>query len=254
MKLAISKIQKQVGLLIIGDEILSGKTKDDNIHSIASALFAHGAKLTAVCVVPDNKIFIIKHLKALLKDNDFVITTGGIGPTHDDITAAAVAEALSLPLVIDKTADTLLSAHYAKTGVVYNDERKKMAMVPKGAKLLPNPISLAPGFFVKRIFVMAGVPRIMKEMLQTALRFIPEGPKWWQDEVATILGEGAYAKGITAIQKKYPKVMIGSYPKFDQTSQKLWALLTLKSLDKKNGIACKKQVEILLKQLEKNQL
>ena len=244
------KKQKQIALLVIGDEILSGKTKDDNIHHVAKKLFTHGASLAMVRVVADDKAMIIKNLRELLAQNDFVMTTGGIGPTHDDITTAAVGRALKLPLVIDATADKLLRAHYVKMNLPYNDERRKMAMVPRGAKLLLNPISVAPGFFVKKTFVMAGVPRIMHEMLEQALLFIAEGPKWWQAEIETSLWEGTFAKGLTAIQKKYKNVVIGSYPKFNQEAQKLWVLITLKSLDKEHGGACQQEVAKLLHHLE----
>lgn len=239
--------------MVIGDEILSGRTKDDNIHHIANRLFDHGARLAMVRVVADDEAMIVKNLRELLAQNDFVMTTGGIGPTHDDITAAAVAKGLKLPLVVDATADKLLTDHYAKMNLPYNNERRKMAMMPRGATLLLNPISIAPGFFVKKTFVMAGVPRIMHEMLAQALAFIPEGPKWWQGDVETSLGEGTFAKGLTAIQKKYKKVTIGSYPKFNQTTQKLWVLITLKSLDKRLGLACQAEVAALLHDLETQQ-
>ncbi len=251
MALSKSKTQKHIGLLVIGDEILSGKTKDDNIHTIANGLFAHGATLAMVRVVSDNTSMIVKNLRELLKQNDFVMTTGGIGPTHDDITAAAVAKALRLPLIINKTADKLLQDYYDNLKLPYNNERRKMAMMPRSATLLPNPISIAPGFYVKRTFVMAGVPRIMRDMFATALTFIPQGPAWWQGEVSTTLGEGTFANRLTAIQKKYKQVSIGSYPKFDQEKKQLWVLLTIKTLDEKMGKACQADITNLIQDLEK---
>lgn len=243
--------QARVGLLVIGDEILSGRTKDENINYIAKALTAHGACLTEVRVVGDGAAVIIAGLKKLLAENDFVLTTGGIGPTHDDITSAAVARALNLPLVIDPTADQLLRDHYAAVGVPYNDERRKMAMVPRGARLLPNSISLAPGFFVKRVFVMAGVPRIMAVMMDTVLTILPSGARWWQAVVETHLGEGTFARDLTALQARYPDVTIGSYPRFDHASQKVSASLVLRSLHQDRGMACHQELERLLLSLSK---
>lgn len=245
----LHKPQASVGLLVIGDEILSGRTPDQNINSIARALFQHGVNLTMVRIVGDVKEVIIDNLRELLRQCDYVLTTGGIGPTHDDITAEAVAAALNLPLELHADADRLLQKHYAELNLPYNDARRRMAKTPKGATLLPNVISIAPGFAINRVFVMAGVPKIMEIMLPYVLAEIPKGKRWWQESVETELGEGTIAKGLSELQNRYPEVMIGSYPKFQPTTKKLYVALVLKSLDQARGQACLKELNHLLQEL-----
>ena len=199
-------------LLIIGNEILSGRTHDKNIPHIAEKLNEAGVRLREVRVVPDIPGEIIDAVNALRAKFTYVFTTGGIGPTHDDITAECVAKAFDLPLIKNPEAMARLTAHYERTGVEFNEMRQRMANTPEGAGLIDNPVSTAPGFVVENVYVMAGVPRIMQAMLENIIPVLQGGAKQQSRTVIADLGEGLVAKGLQDIQADHPNVDIGSYP------------------------------------------
>lgn len=201
-------------LLIIGNEILSGRTKDKNMGWLGEQLSARGIPLREVRVVPDIEDEIITAIHALKDKYTYVFTTGGIGPTHDDITAECMAKAFNTELWEDPEARKRLEAHYEGSGNELNEARLKMAKVPKGASLIDNPVSAAPGFQIENVFVMAGVPRIMQAMFDNVAASLTGGAAMQSIEVQCNLGEGDLAAPLGEIQKKYPAVDIGSYPSY----------------------------------------
>lgn len=201
--------------VMIGDEILSGRTVDKNLNHLAKSLTNFGINLREVRVVPDITDEIIAALNAVRKKYDYVFTSGGIGPTHDDITTDAVAKAFDAKLILDDTAHQILKKYY---GDDLNEARLKMGYIPQGASLLDNPVSSAPGFRIENVFVMAGVPKIFEAMLAAAMKDLVPGKKMQSEEIKTELTEGWIAKDLTALQKKYPQVIMGSYPYAGGTS------------------------------------
>ena len=215
-------------ILIIGNEILSGRTQDTNTQWIADKLTHRGVRLLEVRVIPDNKDIIIKTVKALQGMVTYVFTTGGIGPTHDDITAESIAEASGKKLVQDPVARQMLLDHYGSEQEL-TEARLKMAQIPEGAKLIKNPVSGAPGFIVENIYVMAGVPRIMQAMLDDVLSVMKAGPAIISNTVSCSLGESVIAKQLEQIQLRYSNVEIGSYPHYRAGT--LGLNLVLRSVD-----------------------
>jgi molybdenum cofactor synthesis domain-containing protein len=198
-------------ILVIGNEILSGRTKDTNIPYIADGLKNRGIMLKQVRIVLDIEADIIKNLNELRKNYDFVFTTGGIGPTHDDITAASVAKAFDVPYVVHKAAEQRLIEHY---GDRLNENRMRMAFMPEGAGLIDNPVSSAPGFFIENVYCMAGMPSVMRAMFDSLLPKLIHGDAFLSQSVTCNLLEGDFASDLEAIQSMYPSVEIGSYPFF----------------------------------------
>jgi molybdenum cofactor synthesis domain-containing protein len=202
-------------LLVIGDEILSGRTKDKNIGYVAEYLTAAGIDLREVRVVPDVAEEIVRAVNALRAKVDYLFTTGGIGPTHDDITADCVAEALGVGISHDERAVGMLRERFPDPADL-NEARLRMARIPHGADLIENPISKAPGFMIENVVVMAGVPSIMQAMLDAVSPKLRTGRKMLSVSVDALgLPEGAYGTPLAQIQKAHPDVMIGSYPNFD---------------------------------------
>lgn len=199
------------GLAVIGDEILSGRTQDKNIAQIATWLNVQGIRLAEVRVVPDVEARIVEAVDALRARYDYCFTTGGIGPTHDDITADAMAKAFGVTIDHDPRAVAILTEHYGEANL--NEARLRMARIPAGAALIDNPVSKAPGFTIRNVHVMAGVPVIMQAMLDAVTATIPTGAKMLSATVPASMGEGRIAAGLGAIQKDFPDVSIGSYPK-----------------------------------------
>lgn len=197
-------------LLVIGDEILSGRTADVNIAHTARFLTARGIDLREVRVVPDVEADIIAAVNALRARYDHLFTTGGIGPTHDDITADAIARAFGVGIEFHPEAMKLLAARYAPGE--FNDMRKRMARVPLGANLVKNSVSAAPGFHIGNVFVLAGVPMIMRAMLEAIEPLLPRGAVVHSATVSAEVPEGKVAAGLAAIQKDNPDVALGSYP------------------------------------------
>lgn len=199
-------------ILIIGNEILSGRTQDTNTHWMAARLTAKGIVLGEVRVVPDDHEVIVAAVDELRLRFHYVFTTGGIGPTHDDITAEAVADAFGVQLVMNEEACRAMEIHYGKDNM--SDARLKMAMIPEGAALIPNSVSAAPGFIMENVYVMAGVPRIMQAMMDYVLSHIPGGKPVLSNTVSCRLLESAIAEDLTKLQEKYEGIQIGSYPHY----------------------------------------
>lgn len=202
------------GMVVIGDEILSGRTKDLNAGYLADLLTAAGIDLKEVRIVPDDEDVIVEAVNALRARYTYVFTSGGIGPTHDDITADAIAKTFGVPCEIDETAYAMLDAHYRKRNIEFSDARKRMARMPRGAAHIDNPVSLAPGFVIGNVHVMAGVPSIFQAMLDNVLPTLKTGTKLISQSVHCPLPEGVIGGPLGEIQKAHPHTVIGSYPKF----------------------------------------
>jgi molybdenum cofactor synthesis domain-containing protein len=199
-------------LLIIGNEILSGRTKDANLPYLAEKLNDAGIRLREARVVPDIEEEIVAAVNALRARYTYVFTTGGIGPTHDDITAECIAKAFGVALERHPDAVRRLESHYSHDPSMLNEARLRMANIPAGGILIDNPVSKAPGFQVGNVFVMAGVPMIMQAMLDGILPLLKGGAKMLARTVTCTLAEGTLAEGLGAIQNRYPAIEIGSYP------------------------------------------
>jgi molybdenum cofactor synthesis domain-containing protein len=201
-------------MIVIGDEILSGRTKDKNIGHLADIMTAIGIDLKEVRIVPDEEDEIVAAINALRHRYDYVFTTGGIGPTHDDITADSVSKAFGVPCEFDARAMALLAESYAKRGIEFNDARKRMARMPDGATHIDNPVSVAPGFRIGNVHVMAGVPSIFQAMLDNVVPTLKTGAKLLSATVSCPHGEGIVGGPLAEIQKAHPDTIIGSYPKY----------------------------------------
>lgn len=215
-------------VIIIGDEILSGRTQDVNLNYIANWLAELGIQILEARVVPDVEDKIVEAVNTLRKEYDYVFTTGGIGPTHDDITADAIGKAFGLEVDFNDEAMAVLATHY-KTADEFNDARKRMARTPVGATLIDNPVSKAPGFQVENVFVLAGIPRINQAMLESLRHRLVGGAKVITRSVAAGLPEGAVANGLAKIQEDCPGVSIGSYPYYK--SMTYGTMLVVRSSD-----------------------
>ena len=203
------------GLLVIGDEILSGRTKDKNIGYIAEYLTALGIDLMEVRVVGDEESAVIDALNALRHRYTYVFTTGGIGPTHDDITADCVAKAFGVSIDIDPRALAIMQERLAATGSEMNDARLRMTRIPKGADLVLNKVSGAPGMWIGNVIVMAGVPSIMQAMLDEVAPKLKTGVRMLAETIRADAREGDIGTELGEIAKANPQVAIGSYPFFD---------------------------------------
>ncbi len=201
-------------MLVIGDEILSGRTKDRNIGHLADVMTAVGIDLKEVRIVADEEADIADAVNALRERYTYLFTTGGIGPTHDDITADSVARAFGVPCQHDDKAMALLSEHYAKRGMDFTEARMRMARMPRGAEHIDNPVSVAPGFRIGNVHVMAGVPAIFQAMLDNVLPTLRTGAKMLSVTIPCPLGEGTIGGPLGDIQKAHPDTIIGSYPKY----------------------------------------
>jgi len=212
MKKKIKKIN--AAILIIGNEILSGRTQDKNIAFIANWLNSKcGISVNEVRIVPDIEKIIVENILYLSKKFNYVFTTGGIGPTHDDITAKSIAMAFKVKYEFHKEAYAILESYYGKKK--FNDGRKKMAKMPKGAKLIYNPSSAAPGFIIKNVLSLPGVPSILNSMIENCKNYLIRGLKVHSQTINLYTVESNISKQLGLIQKKYKKfVDIGSYPFF----------------------------------------
>lgn len=199
-------------ILVIGDEILSGRTQDENVQFIAKSLGSVGIVLSEVRIVPDNLPAIITAIHELSKSYDYVFTTGGIGPTHDDITSEAMAAAFNRPIALNSGALKAMSEYAAKLGKTMNEASKKMAYIPEDAKLLHNSISGAPGFLIENVYVLPGVPYIMRAMFELLIPTLKHGPAIKSYTIRLKVGESIVADILRSAQEKYKEVSIGSYP------------------------------------------
>jgi molybdenum cofactor synthesis domain-containing protein len=203
-------------VLVIGDEILSGRTKDKNIGYVADFLTALGIDLKEVRVVSDDEDAIVAALNALRHKYTYVFTTGGIGPTHDDITADCVAKAFGVALPYHPEAVAILKERLAKTGGELNEARMRMARIPEGAQLVVNKVSGAPGFWIGNVITMAGVPAIMQAMLDEVAPKLKTGAKLLSATIRADAKEGDVGTELGVIAKAHPGALIGSYPFFDE--------------------------------------
>jgi molybdenum cofactor synthesis domain-containing protein len=201
------------GLLVIGDEILSGRTQDKNVAQVGTWLNLQGIRLSEVRVVPDSMERIGTALNALRADNDYVFTTGGIGPTHDDITVDAIAAALGVPVVVHPKARAILDAYYADRGGV-NEARLRMARVPEGAELIENRMSGAPGIRIGNIFILAGVPHIATLMLEALSGTLEGGRPLLSRTIGCWTPESEVAPLLAEVERAHDACQIGSYPFF----------------------------------------
>lgn len=209
---AVSVSAPTAAILVIGNEILSGRTQDTNSNTLARFLAPLGVALKEIRVVGDEEGEIVAALNALRARYTYVFTTGGIGPTHDDITADAVAKAFGVGIALHPEAFAQLAARYAERGEDFNPMRQRMARIPAGASLIKNPVSIAPGFQIGNVFVLAGVPSIMQAMLEDVAPRLARGAVVVSASVRAAVAEGDIAAALAAIQKAHPAVAIGSYP------------------------------------------
>jgi len=232
------KIQVNATIIIIGNEILSGRTQDTNTGSIALWLNLLGVKVQEVRVIPDIEEVIVKTINEVRKKNTYVFTTGGIGPTHDDITAVSISKAFRLKYEINKEAFKILEAYY-KPGE-FNEGRQKMAWTPANAKLILNPTSGAPGFIVENVFCLPGVPSILRSMLGGLKNKISGGKPIISHTINLRTVESEIAKSLTLVQDNNKDVEIGSYPFFK--ANKLGVAVVIRSVDQSKIDICNSQI------------
>lgn len=199
-------------MLVIGDEILSGRTKDSNTNHLACKLTEAGIDLREARVVADEPDEIIAAVRALSEKYDHVFTSGGIGPTHDDITADAIGAAFGAHVDVREDARALLAAHYERSGLEFNEARLRMARIPDGAALIDNPVSMAPGFTLENVHVMAGVPKVFHAMVETVLATLTGGKPLLSETLRVNRGEGDIAGPLGELAETYPDLSFGSYP------------------------------------------
>ena len=246
MKKANTKVN--AAIIIIGNEILSGRTQDVNIVTISKWLNDLGVKLEEVRVIPDIEDSIIKTVKELKKKFNYVFTTGGIGPTHDDITSKSIAKAFNMSYGYHKEAYDILEKYYSKNK--FNEGRKKMAKMPIKASLILNPSSGAPGFIIDNVHCLPGVPSILKSMLSGLNNKIIGGKKILSKTISIHTVESEIAKSLKEVQNKFKNVEIGSYPFF--RFGKIGVSLVIRSTEKKQIDACDKQIVDFLKKKKIN--
>ena len=199
-------------MLVIGDEILSGRTRDANMYHLAGKLTEAGIDLREVRVVSDDAAAIICAVQSLAASFDHVFTSGGIGPTHDDITADCIAQAFGRDIDVREDARRLLADLYARTGKELNEARLRMARIPEGAALIENPVSVAPGFILENVYVMAGVPSVFQAMVETMLPRLAGGAPLVSETLRIDQGEGDIAGPLGVLAQQYPALSMGSYP------------------------------------------
>ena len=223
--------RKNSGIIIIGNEILSGKTLEKNSNFICKNLRNIGILCKEIVVIPDDKKQIIQKVNEFRKKYDYVFTTGGIGPTHDDITAESISEAFKDDLVVNQEAKQRLQSHYSDED--FTKPRLKMAFLPSKAKLIDNPVSIAPGFSVENVYVFPGVPKIMEVMFVEFLKTMKVEEKIYKKNITTHLSEGLIGEYLESVQNKFKDLEIGSYPYFKNNS---FGVSLLISGDKKNRV------------------
>jgi len=204
--------QVTAAMLIVGNEVLSGRTQDKNLAFVANALGEIGIDMREVRIVPDEMDEVVAAVNALRARYTYVFTTGGIGPTHDDITADCIAAAFGVKLEMHPLAVQLLEAHYDAQGIEFNAARARMARIPEGASLIDNPVSTAPGFRIENVHVMAGVPKIMQAMMENILPTLEGGEKLSSVTITSQVPEGSIADEMEQLQAAHPQVSIGLYP------------------------------------------
>ena len=217
-------------ILVIGDEVLSGRTEDKNINFIAKRCDNIGVSVNEVRIIPDDKETIKNTVLECYKKFDYIFTTGGIGPTHDDITTECIASAFNLDVEINSEALKRLKDHYKKSNIELNNARIKMAKIPKGAKLIDNPVSSAPGFIVENIYVLPGVPKILQAMFKNLEDEIKGITNMVSKNIIVYSPEGEIAGFLESIQNEFADISIGSYPYFRPPD--VGTNIVLRSIDK----------------------
>jgi len=233
-------------LLIIGNEVLSGRTQDANLSYLGTQLNELGVRLKEARVIADDTDVIIDTVNDCRAQYDYVFTTGGIGPTHDDITSDAIAKAYGLPLIRHPDALALLQQHYSNPEDL-NEQRLKMCDVPEGAVLIDNPISKAPGYQIGNVFVLAGVPVVMRAMFDSLKDRLTGGEPVKSRTIVAYIGEGVLAGGLGVVQDAHPDVEIGSYPFF--RDGKLGAALVMRGVDENDLDAATEAVREMVRGL-----
>tara|TARA_B100001057_G_scaffold256029_1_gene256276 strand:+ start:627 stop:1373 length:747 start_codon:yes stop_codon:yes gene_type:complete len=234
----------QASIIIIGNEILSGRTQDTNTGTLANWLNSIGVKVSEVRVIPDIEEIIINTVNTLRKKNDYVFTTGGIGPTHDDITAASISKAFGKKFEVHKEAFKILESYYNPGE--FNEGRQKMVWMPENAELILNPTSGAPGFYVENVFCLPGVPTILKSMLGSLTNNIVGGEPILSHTISLRTVESEIANSLTKVQNNNKDVEIGSYPFFH--AGKLGVSIVLRSEDKSKIKNCNSQILDFIKE------
>lgn len=232
-------------VLVIGDEILSGRTKDKNIGYIADYSTAIGIDLKEVRVVSDDETAIVEALNALRAKYTYVFTTGGIGPTHDDITADCVAKAFGVPLDFHPEAIAIMKERLAKMGGELNEARMRMTRIPRGAQLVANKVSGAPGFWIGNVITMAGIPSVMQAMLDEVAPKLKTGAKLMSESIRADAKEGDVGTELGAVAKAHPDTIIGSYPFIDEKNGPNTNIV-VRSRDAEKLAAAKAAVEAML--------
>ena len=235
----------KASLIIIGNEILSGRTQDKNLSYLATWLNEIGIQLSEVRVIRDEEDEIIDTVNLLRKKYNYVFTTGGIGPTHDDITSESIAKAFKVDLETNHQALAILKEYYKDSELT--EARLKMTKIPKGAELVENPVSKAPGFKIENVFVMAGIPKIMQGMLEGAKMHLSGGEPMNSESVDVFMPESFIAEELSNLQNKFKDVEIGSYP-FVKDG-KYGTSLVMRSSDKTKLSDCKSQMELMISKL-----
>ena len=208
--------RKKSGLIIIGDEILSGKTLEKNANFICKELVRRGIECSEISIIRDEEDQIIETVNSFRSKYDYVFTTGGIGPTHDDITSKSISKALKVKLTLNSEAKGRLEKHYSDD--ILTNARLKMAYIPENASLIDNPVSIAPGFAIKNIFVFPGVPEIFQIMFKDFIKSLAKQKKYCKRNVTTTLSEGIIGDFVEKVQNEFQDVEIGSYPYFKKNS------------------------------------
>ena len=235
----------KASLIIIGNEILSGRTQDKNLSYLATWLNEIGIQLSEVRVIRDEEDEIIDTVNLLRKKYNYVFTTGGIGPTHDDITSESIAKAFNVDLETNPQALAILKDYYKDSELT--EARLKMTKIPKGAELVENPVSKAPGFKIENVFVMAGIPKIMQGMLEGAKIHLSAGKPMKSESIDVFMPESFIAEELSNLQNKFKDVEIGSYP-FVKDG-KYGTSLVMRSSDKAKLSDCRSQMELMISKL-----
>ena len=227
----VKKAKYSASVLVIGDEILSGRTQDTNSNYIAKKMAEIGIDTSEIRVIPDIKEVIIESVNELREKNDYLFTTGGIGPTHDDITAESIALAFGVKIELNESAFSVLKKYYEEIGSPFNEVRQRMARIPVGATLIENPVSKAPGFKIENVFVFAGIPKIMIAMLENSLGFLHKGNIVHSQSVKVDAVEGDIADTLSLMDSEDSELKIGSYPFFNSKVD-FGVNVVIKSVDK----------------------
>ena len=227
----VKKAKYSASVLVIGDEILSGRTQDTNSNYIAKKMAEIGIDTSEIRVIPDIKEVIIESVNELREKNDYLFTTGGIGPTHDDITAESIALAFGVKIELNESAFSVLKKYYEEIGSPFNEVRQRMARIPVGATLIENPVSKAPGFKIENVFVFAGIPKIMISMLENSLKFLHKGSIVHSQSVKVDAVEGDIADTLSLMDSEDSDLRIGSYPFFNSKVD-FGVNVVIKSVDK----------------------